>query len=105
MASMDIYVDMKILAIITFIDEDNCLICMEKIYFPHKLSCNHKFHKKCWNKWSKINTTCPLCRKKQSFYYTFNIFNIIDCFFNIIDYLYAFNNLIIEYHKCIHPID
>lgn len=42
-----------------------CPICMENM-FPRTsriIKCNHRFHKKCLEKWKKQNKrTCPVCR-------------------------------------------
>jgi len=47
------------------INED-CLICLEK-YREKELyrelpKCKHFFHKKCIDKWLKLNAVCPICR-------------------------------------------
>lgn len=45
--------------------EYDCTICMEKIEKNtdvYKISCNHKFHKQCLNKWLKEKFECPTCR-------------------------------------------
>ncbi|MBH45081.1 MAG: hypothetical protein CMC93_00515 [Flavobacteriaceae bacterium] len=40
-----------------------CCICFEKIKNKAKLdSCDHEFCVKCIKRWTKTNTTCPLCR-------------------------------------------
>lgn len=50
----------------------DCYICLEKINekeYVRELSCKHKYHKKCIDKWllkmSKVTETisCPMCRK------------------------------------------
>jgi hypothetical protein len=43
---------------------EECSICLEHIYTINyfKTKCNHYYHKKCYEAWSKINPTCPLCR-------------------------------------------
>ena len=49
---------------------DDCSICFEKLNKNNtiKLSCNHKFHKSCLEKYILINNNynfdCPLCRDK-----------------------------------------
>lgn len=45
----------------------DCTICMEKIDSTDKkiLTCNHKFHTNCINKWLLENNTCPICRTTQ----------------------------------------
>ncbi len=45
---------------------DGCNICLENykngLYY-RELKCNHKFHKKCIDKWIKSGkNTCPVCR-------------------------------------------
>lgn len=42
-----------------------CSVCLEKIEEDEYITkCNHYFHKECIYHWSKINDSCPLCRKK-----------------------------------------
>ena len=50
----------------------DCYICLDKIdskEYVRELSCNHKYHKKCIDKWlvkmskEKENISCPICRK------------------------------------------
>ena len=44
--------------------ENICIICLENFEDKIiKLNCNHYFHRKCINKWRKINDKCPICRK------------------------------------------
>lgn len=49
-------------------DDQDCPICFSKLSNLGKcilvLDCNHKFCYDCINNWSKIKTTCPICRKK-----------------------------------------
>ncbi len=44
----------------------DCLICHECVsikQFYRTLSCGHKYHKKCIDRWIFKNPTCPTCRK------------------------------------------
>jgi hypothetical protein len=44
----------------------DCLICHDPIntkQFYRTLPCEHKYHKKCIDKWIFKNPTCPTCRK------------------------------------------
>lgn len=46
-------------------DEQNCAICLtalENNTIIRKLSCNHKFHYKCIDKWLEDKHKCPICR-------------------------------------------
>lgn len=42
-----------------------CAICLNIISYKKlkKLSCNHKFHWRCIDRWIKINSSCPVCRE------------------------------------------
>ena len=48
---------------------EECYICIEPVKHKQKiakLSCKHKFHKHCYNKWinskhNKTGTNCPVC--------------------------------------------
>ena len=43
---------------------DECPICyLDLSTNKKKLICGHIFHKKCIDKWTKINPICPYCRK------------------------------------------
>ena len=45
-------------------NENLCIICLQDFENTIiKLDCNHCFHRKCINKWRKINDNCPICRK------------------------------------------
>ena len=47
--------------------DPNCSICMDYMTTRNhrELSCGHKFHKKCLQKWKlEGNRTCPLCREE-----------------------------------------
>ena len=48
----------------------DCSVCMEKKgpKTAAKLPCGHHFCKPCIDKWSKRETSCPLCRKAYSSY-------------------------------------
>jgi len=44
-----------------------CAICLDYINennYIYKLDCNHKYHKKCLNRWIKEKQKCPLCLNK-----------------------------------------
>ncbi len=42
-----------------------CSICLTDITINKKeLSCKHKYHKNCINKWLENKSTCPICRKE-----------------------------------------
>jgi hypothetical protein len=61
------------------INNDECSICLDVINATSKIkliNCNHIFHRVCIAEWTKINNTCPLCRKNISnfFYVKFNSF-------------------------------
>jgi len=47
--------------------EHDCSVCLETIksnFDLRTLSCDHKFHKHCIQKWSCIQKKCPMCRKE-----------------------------------------
>lgn len=47
--------------------EDECSICLcsyRPIQQVQHLSCEHKFHSKCIEKWLSSENTCPLCRRR-----------------------------------------
>ena len=43
---------------------DKCSICLKDMYLNEikKTSCNHNFHNKCLNIWTREHNTCPICR-------------------------------------------
>jgi hypothetical protein len=44
-----------------------CSICFDKFkkgQYKRELNCKHDFHKKCIDKWSKENNSCPICRSE-----------------------------------------
>lgn len=44
----------------------SCSVCNDTYIngeYQRKLQCGHVFHKKCVDKWLKVNFTCPLCRQ------------------------------------------
>lgn len=44
-------------------NQDCCSICMDPLCDPVTLTkCNHGFHMKCLDKWTKTYSNCPLCR-------------------------------------------
>ena len=45
----------------------HCVICINNVKkqeFIRNLPCRHEFHKKCIDKWLKIDGVCPICRFK-----------------------------------------
>ena len=40
----------------------SCSICLSKFQNRAEIDCKHAFCRKCIVKWSKSNTTCPMCR-------------------------------------------
>ena len=42
-----------------------CTICLDSINrsAQRSLSCNHKFHRVCINRWLRTRSTCPVCRR------------------------------------------
>ena len=47
-------------------DKDTCNICLENFEENESLfktACNHLFHKDCLCTWTKIRSTCPVCRE------------------------------------------
>ena len=46
-------------------NDEECIICTEKLKEARVLNCNHYFHLICLSKWfEKGQTTCPICRKE-----------------------------------------
>lgn len=45
---------------------ERCVICFDLIEQTNKsiTKCNHIFHTNCLIKWSNINNSCPMCKKK-----------------------------------------
>ena len=66
------------------IEEFTCMICLEllddnlpkrDLKSTKKLMCNHKFHKKCIQKWfnekyNNYHRTCPICRQEHNYILT-----------------------------------
>lgn len=53
---------------------EECVICFEAFKNTDNithLSCHHKFHKNCINKWYNIKQICPICRTPQCQLITF----------------------------------
>ena len=42
--------------------EEECNICLRPMLYPKTLICGHKFHRKCIDKWTATNPSCPNCR-------------------------------------------
>jgi hypothetical protein len=48
-------------------DTDECVICLENIYFLDKAiidNCGHVFHRICLETWLEYNNSCPTCRNR-----------------------------------------
>lgn len=49
-------------------NDEKCYICFHKFekgkFKRHLPNCKHFYHKKCIDKWLKINARCPICRDK-----------------------------------------
>jgi hypothetical protein len=46
----------------------DCSICIDKLLpgeYKRELKCSHVFHKKCIDKWTKSEFSCPVCRSKD----------------------------------------
>ena len=44
---------------------ETCSICLEAVMHKNKCvlhNCKHSFHKKCIDRWTRNNNTCPKCR-------------------------------------------
>ena len=44
-----------------------CQICYDACKYLKKTKCNHCFCKSCYDKWTEMHNTCPMCRKKILF--------------------------------------
>jgi regulator of RNase E activity RraB len=45
--------------------KSSCPVCLENYKdseYKRELKCNHVFHKKCIDKWIKVQNNCPICR-------------------------------------------
>ena len=80
--------------------ENECSICLEDIHKNEEkvLMCNHKFHKKCINKWTKINNICPLCRKIINNTFFVKIKKSL-CFYSKFDFTIGNTNIILKKNK------
>lgn len=48
-------------------EEDVCIICLNKVREGQnvaRIACMHVFHSHCLHKWSKLKTTCPICKSR-----------------------------------------
>ena len=81
--------------------ENECSICLEDIHKNEEkiLMCNHKFHKKCINKWTKINNICPLCRKIINNTFFVKIKKSL-CFYSKFNFTIGNTNIILKKNKC-----
>ena len=49
-------------------NDDECVICTEKMTTARKLECNHNFHLICLSKWFENgHNSCPICRQEINF--------------------------------------
>ena len=49
-------------------NDDQCIICTEKMTTARKLECSHSFHLICLSKWFENgHYSCPICRKEINF--------------------------------------
>ena len=49
-------------------DDNECVICTEKMTTARNLECNHNFHLICLSKWFENgHNSCPICRKEIKF--------------------------------------
>lgn len=50
--------------------DDNCSICLNKLYTKNgrqrSLACGHTWHHDCIFEWLKVESSCPMCRKKYN---------------------------------------
>lgn len=44
------------------LDED-CAICLRKLYNTWPVPCGHQFHTKCILQWLRYKNSCPICRQ------------------------------------------
>ena len=49
-------------------NDDECIICTEKMTTARKLTCHHRFHLICLSKWFENgHNSCPICRTEINF--------------------------------------
>ena len=47
--------------------EENCVICLCKLFVPCILKCGHSFHKQCITKWFIQHKSCPVFSNAVAF--------------------------------------
>jgi hypothetical protein len=45
--------------------DEECVICMTNITTPKQYACSHKICHICYDSWSKVKKSCPVCRQRE----------------------------------------
>ena len=49
-------------------EDDNCPICLEPNNDDESIEipcCKNRFHSRCYRRWIKVKSNCPLCRSEE----------------------------------------